>query len=133
MCRVSAATPVSPRHPSPVFTKVSAWVTKVSADAQSLMKRSRASTCSLTYSTATTSVTQCRDARGLTARCRGGADGSDYSTHCCRGLRAQQVNAIEISPTKQFVVAAGNPQVRLYDVNTTTDANPVSGSVLLLL
>lgn len=38
---------------------------------------------------------------------------------------AQQVNALEISPDKQYIAAVGNPHVRLYDANGVSP-NPIS-------
>ena len=35
-----------------------------------------------------------------------------------------QINAIEISPDKQYIVAAGNPHARLFDINSS-NPNPL--------
>jgi len=46
---------------------------------------------------------------------------------CSRELRCpdSQVNCLEITPDKQFLAAGGNPHIRLYDINNTTNHNPV--------
>ncbi|CAI0377237.1 unnamed protein product [Linum tenue] len=42
------------------------------------------------------------------------------SGRCYRTIQAQesQVNRLEITPDKRYLAAAGNPQIRLYDVNS---------------
>jgi len=35
------------------------------------------------------------------------------------------VNCLEISPDKQFLAAGGNPQIRLFEINNTSNHNPV--------
>lgn len=42
----------------------------------------------------------------------------------------QQVNRLEITPNKQYLAAAGNPHIRLFDVNSSTP-QPV-GFILFL-
>ena len=37
-----------------------------------------------------------------------------------------QVNALQISPNKYYLAAAGNPNIHLFDVNSTTDTPVVS-------
>ena len=45
----------------------------------------------------------------------------------CRTLRCpdSQVNCLEITPNKQFLAAGCNPQIRLFEINDTTNPNAV--------
>ena len=47
--------------------------------------------------------------------------------HCRRQLafNDSQVNCLEITPDKQYLAAAGNPRVRLYEVNSNNN-NPIT-------
>lgn len=47
---------------------------------------------------------------------------------CSRSLRYpdSQVNCLQITPDKQFIAAAGNPHVRLFEVGGNANPNPVS-------
>mmetsp|Transcript_29603 Transcript_29603/g.87759 ORF Transcript_29603/g.87759 Transcript_29603/m.87759 type:complete len:114 (-) Transcript_29603:1332-1673(-) len=46
---------------------------------------------------------------------------------CSRTIRHpdSQVNRLEITPDKQFLAAAGNPQIRLYEIANAANHNPV--------
>lgn len=46
---------------------------------------------------------------------------------CSRTIRHPdaQVNRLEITPDKQFLAAAGNPQIRLYEIANAANHNPV--------
>lgn len=46
-------------------------------------------------------------------------------------LVLQQVNRLEVTPDKQYLAAAGNPHIRLYDVNSN-HPQPVCSSCLRL-
>ena len=50
------------------------------------------------------------------------SNGTCYHTLQFEG---SQVNKLEISPNKQWIAAAGNPHVRLYDVNGSDQKGPV--------
>jgi len=51
----------------------------------------------------------------------------DPSGICYRTIQYadSQINKLEITPDKQYIAAAGNPHVRLFEVNTN-NPNPVS-------
>jgi len=38
----------------------------------------------------------------------------------CHILFVQQVNRLEITPDKRYLAAAGNPHIRLFDVNSNS-------------
>jgi hypothetical protein len=47
------------------------------------------------------------------------------------GHHAWQVNCLQITPDKQFIAAAGNPHIRLFEVAGNASPNPVRISLLL--
>ena len=46
---------------------------------------------------------------------------------CSRVLRYadSQVNCLEITPDKQYLAAGGNPHIRLFEVNNSSNQNPI--------
>lgn len=40
-------------------------------------------------------------------------------------FRESQVNCLEITPNKQYLATAGNPQIRLFEINDTSSQTPV--------
>ena len=45
---------------------------------------------------------------------------------CSRVLRTDsQVNCLEITPDKQYLAAGGNPHIRLFEVNNSSNQNPI--------
>jgi len=46
---------------------------------------------------------------------------------CSRVLRFadSQVNCLEITPDKQYLAAGGNPHIRLFEINNSSNQNPI--------
>lgn len=46
---------------------------------------------------------------------------------CSRILRYtdSQVNCLEITPDKQYLAAGGNPHIRLFEINNSSNQNPI--------
>jgi hypothetical protein len=50
----------------------------------------------------------------------------DHTIACGGGV--QQVNCLQIAPDKSVIAAAGNPQIKLYDI-ASSHAEPVGAAV----
>lgn len=48
---------------------------------------------------------------------------------CACPNNLQHINAMAITPDKQYIAAAGNPHVRLFEVNSN-NGNPVSSAAV---